>query len=154
MKKIVLLIALSVISVISIANTQENCSKEKTEAIIEYLNVNSVDDLMGQVLIEIQKQIPSEKREVFTKIWESIFDRNELKEMMINSMCKYFTIKEIKALTKFYSSPEGKSVMEKMPQYMAELMPYLQVINQRAMQKAIEEINKKQDEENNKPNKL
>ena len=154
MKKILLLIALSVLSATNIASAQENCPKEKAEAIVEYLNINSVDDLLDQVLIEIQKQIPPENRELFTKIWRSAFDRNELKKVMANSMCKHFTIGEIKAVTKFYSSPEGRSVMEKMPKYMAEFMPYLQVLNQRAVQKAIEEINKKQDEENKKSKKL
>jgi uncharacterized protein len=154
MKTFILSIALSVLSITIIANAQDNCSKEKAEAIIEYLNVNSIDDLMDQMLIEIQRQIPSENREVFATIWKSAFDKNELKEMMVISMCKHFTVMEIIALTKFYSSPEGKSVMKKIPQYMAELMPYLQVINQRAMQKAIEEINKKQNEENRKPRKL
>ncbi|OHD71033.1 MAG: hypothetical protein A2W19_08455 [Spirochaetes bacterium RBG_16_49_21] len=153
MKKLILFIALSVLSITIGAAAQENCSKEKTEAIIEYLRVNSIDDLMDQMLIEIQKQIPPEHREVFAKIWKSAFDTKELKEMILKSMCKIFTIEEIQALTKFYNSPEGRSVMKKIPQYMTELMPYLQVINQRAMQKAIEEINKTQNKEKLKPEK-
>jgi hypothetical protein len=136
-----------------IACAQDTCSQVKKDAIIEYLNVNSIEDLMNQMLFEILKQIPNENREAFSKMWKSSFDVIELKEMMTQTMCKSFTIKEIKALTKFYGSPEGKSVMKKFPQYMAELMPYLQVINQRAMQKAMEELNKKQIEEMKKPKK-
>ena len=134
-------------------NAQDTCSQAKTDAIIEYLNVNSMDDLINQMLVEILKQIPLEKHEIYSKIWKSSFNVNELKNMMLTTMCKNFTIKEIKALTNFYGSKEGKSVMKKFPQYMAELMPYLQVINQRAMQKAMEEINKKQIEESKKPKK-
>ncbi len=151
---IVLSLCFLVLSGINTANTQEICSNEKTEAITEYLNVNSIDDLMDQVLIEMEKQIPPEGREFFTKMWKAAFDKNELKEFMVTQMCKHFTHEEIKALTNFYGSPEGKSIIKKMPQYMAELMPYLQVINQRAMQKAIEEINKKQNEEVKNPKKL
>src|SRR5271157_2098232 len=148
MKKLILIIMLSTLSITIIADAQETCSKEKTEAITEYLKVNSIDDLMDQMLVEIQKRIPPENRELFARIWKSAFDAKELKEKILNSMCKFFTMEEIQALTKFYSSPEGKSVMKKIPQYMAELMPYLQVINQRAMQKAMEEVSKKQNKEN------
>jgi hypothetical protein len=88
MKKLILFIILLALSITIIADAQEPCSKEKTEAITEYLRVNSIDDFLN------------------------------------------------------------KSVMKKIPQYMAELMPYLQIINQRAMQKAMEEINKKQIKEN------
>ncbi len=148
MKKLILFIILSALSIAIVADAQEPCSKEKSEAITEYLRVNSIDDLMDQMLVEIQKRIPPENRELFATIWKSAFDVKELKEKISNSMCKFFTIEEIQALTKFYSSPEGKSVMKKIPQYMAELMPYLQVINQRAMQKAMEEVSKKQDKGN------
>ena len=147
-------IAITIVSLLVIKFTsfaQDTCSQTKKDAIIEYLNVNSIEDLMNQMLMEILKQIPSENHEVFSKIWKSSFDVIELKEIMIHTMCKTFTIKEIKALTNFYGSPEGKSVMKKFPQYMGDLMPYLQEINQRAMQKVMEEIDKKQNKEMKKP---
>ncbi len=145
--------ALSCVSIPAVAKAQENCTREKTEAIIEYLKVNSIDDLLDQMLFEIQRQIPPPQREIFAQIWKSAFEKEELKEKISASMCRTYTIEEILALTKFYSSPEGRSVMKKIPQYMAELMPYLQVINQRAMQKAMEEINKRQKKEDQKPEK-
>ena len=119
-----------------------------------YLEVNSIDEMMNQMIMEILKQIPEEGREVFLAIWKNVFDKNELKSVMSNTMCQTFSLEEINALTAFYASPEGKSVMKKMPKYMAELMPYIQTLNQRAIQSAIEEFQKRKGEEGKTPRKL
>jgi uncharacterized protein len=140
-KRILFFVVLS-LSVALVTNAQDTCPKEKTDAINEYMMVNSIDDLMDQMLAEIIKKIPKENHDVFTKIWESAFDKIEMKRAMSSAMCKNFSIGEIKALTQFYGSPEGKSVMKKMPQYMTELMPYTTAVTQRAIQKAIEELEK------------
>jgi hypothetical protein len=133
---------------------EENCSPEKAKAIMAYLEVNSIDEMMNQMIMEILKQIPEEGREVFLAIWKNVFDKNELKSVMSNTMCQTFSLEEINALTAFYASPEGKSVMKKMPKYMAELMPYIQTLNQRAIQSAIEEFQKRKGEEGKTPRKL
>jgi hypothetical protein len=49
-----------------------------------------------------------------------------MKAVMTNALVTNFTAKELDALTAFYSSPEGKSIMTKMPVYMAQIMPYVQ----------------------------
>ena len=133
---------------------EETCSPEKAKAVIAYLEVASIDEMMNQMILEIIKQIPEDKRDIFVTIWKNLFDKNELKSMMSNTICRTFSLEEINALTAFYASPEGKSVMKKMPKYMAELMPYLQAMNQRAIESAIEEFRKKQSEESKTPRKL
>ena len=133
---------------------EEICSPEKASAIVAYLEVNSIDEMMNQMMTEIMKQIPEDRREVFLTVWKNSFDKNELQSVMSNTMCQTFSLEEINALTAFYSSPEGKSVMKKMPRYMAELMPYIQALNQRAIQSAIEEFQKRKNEESKTPKKL
>jgi hypothetical protein len=142
MYKRILFFVILLLSVTFVTNAQESCTKEKTDAINEYLMVNSIDDLMDQMLAEIMKKIPKENHDVFTRIWESAFDKTEMKRAISYVMCKNFSIGEIKALTQFYGSPDGKSVMKKMPKYVTEVMPYTTAVTQRAIQKAIEELKK------------
>jgi hypothetical protein len=142
MYKWILCIVFLSLSVALVSNAQDICPKEKSDAINEYMNVYSIDDLVDQILVEIMKKVPEEDREVFSNKWISAFDKNELKEGLLSAMCKNFSIAEIKALTQFYGSPEGKSVMEKMPQYVAEYRPYINAVTQRAIQKAMEELAK------------
>lgn len=148
-----LLLGLTIFANAILCFAQEQCTPEKVKAVVSYLEVNSIDEMMDQMLTEILKQVPRENQKVFSNVWRKSFDKNELKSVMSNGMCRNFTLKEIKALTKFYGSPVGKSVMKKFPQYMGELMPYLQTINQRAMQNAIEEFQKKQVDDQKKPGK-
>jgi uncharacterized protein len=134
------------LSIALVTNAQETCPKDKTDAINEYMMVNSIDDLMDQMLVEVLKKIPKENHDIYKTIWKSSVDKIEMKRVMLSTICKNFSIGEIKALTQFYGSPEGKSVMKKMPQYTAELMPYYIAVTQRAMQKLIEELEKREKE--------
>ena len=54
------------------------------------------------------------------------FDKKALEDAISRSMAKHFTVGEIEALTRFYASPEGKSVMKKMAPYLADVMPVIQ----------------------------
>jgi uncharacterized protein len=146
MYKTILFFVILSLSIALVTNAQETCPKAKSDAINKYIMVNSIDDLMDQMLAEIIKKIPKENHDVFTTIWKSAFDKSEMKRVISYAMCKNFSIGEIQALTQFYGSPEGKSVMKKMPKYMAELMPYSNAVTQRAIQKAFEELEKRENE--------
>jgi hypothetical protein len=154
MYKIILFVITLLLSIALVTNAQETCPKDKTDATNEYMMVNSIDDLMDQMLGEVLRRIPKENHDIYTKMWKASFDKIEMKRVMLSTMCKNFSIGEIKALTQFYSSPEGKSVMTKMPQYTADLMPYYIAVTQRAMQKAIEELEKREKEKRLDKNQL
>jgi hypothetical protein len=63
-------------------------------------------------------------------------DLEQVKDAMVASMVKHFTVGEINALTAFYGSAEGKSVMKKFGLYMADLMPVVQAETNKAMARA------------------
>ena len=44
-------------------------------------------------------------------------------QIILKALVKHFTVNEIKAMTAFYSSPEGKSIRQKMMPIWAEVMP-------------------------------
>ena len=67
---------------------------------------------------------------------ELIDGKRGLNEAMLDSMEKRFTVAGLDALTKFYGSKEGKSVMQKFGLYMADVMPVMQAEIAKAVAKA------------------
>ncbi len=61
-----------------------------------------------------------------------------LRTAMIDAMTATFTVEEIEALTQFYSTPEGRSVMEKMSTYMAEVQPVIMKEVRRSMKQVMQ----------------
>jgi hypothetical protein len=53
-------------------------------------------------------------------------------------MIKRFTLAEIDALSKFYGSPEGKSIIKKFGSYMADMMPVIQSETMKAISKKLQ----------------
>ena len=58
---------------------------------------------------------------------------DSLEAAMRSAMVKNFSASELRALAAFYGSPEGRRVMDKMPAYMADVMPAVQQEMMRAM---------------------
>ena len=54
------------------------------------------------------------------------FDLAALTKASMDAMVKNFTTDELKALADFYGSPIGKSAMQKVGAYMADIMPAVQ----------------------------
>ena len=69
---------------------------------------------------------------------------DELTEMMVIAVAEHFTVEEIEALTAFYSTPIGTSVLAKsqpmMTSFMARALPAQQAALQRAMRRVQEEM--------------
>ena len=72
------------------------------------------------------KAVPEEQRSVFVPFMRRSFRPERPWEPMIAIMAQRFSTRELNALTHFYGSPEGKSIVKKMPEFMADLMPILQ----------------------------
>ncbi len=65
-----------------------------------------------------------------------MFDHGEMENLMVEKMTKHFTEEELLKLAEFYGSPEGISIMKKMPAYMSDVMPFVQQKVAEAVQKA------------------
>lgn len=67
--------------------------------------------------------------------------RSEIRRLSIEDAAKVYTQGEVDALVRFYKSPEGRSVMAKMPQYMeAVTMPVYQAVEIDGSQKYGEQM--------------
>ena len=114
----------------------DDTPENRRHAAEEYLRVVPPADLMKDTAAKVGETMPDSVRQSFVRRMTEDLDVEPLKDAMVNSMVKHFTVGEINALTAFYGSPEGKSVMKKFGLYMADVMPVLQAETNKAMAKA------------------
>ncbi|MEM6811358.1 MAG: DUF2059 domain-containing protein [Pseudomonadota bacterium] len=123
MKYIFILVAALLISPNAFA---QDSKEDRMAAAVAYEKIMPVEGLMGEMLAEFKKSPQLKLSHEDIQAIAKTYDIDELRQKMLESMVNNFTTNEINALTVFYSSPEGKAIMKKMPKYMSELMPYIQ----------------------------
>ncbi len=75
---------------------------------------------------QIAATLPVDQREAFRELLNEHFDFERYKQLNTAMMSRHFTVAELTALDNFYHSPEGQSVMQKMPLVMGEMLPFAQ----------------------------
>lgn len=98
----------------------------RLKAARDYESTTPVIALMDNMIEEFKKNPQIGEDPAMMDVMFGAMDKQAMKEDTIKLMAKHFTVDELKALTAFYASPEGKSVMKKMPVYMSESMPIIQ----------------------------
>jgi hypothetical protein len=116
----------------AIEDTPDNRAMEAAR----YLVVVQPKQMMGDLVNRIAQSIPAEKRAGFVSFMNEAIDINKLQTAMTAAMVKTFTAGELKALADFYGSPEGKSALQKMPEYSADMLPTIQQVMNEAMEKS------------------
>ncbi len=91
-----------------------------------YLQVNPPKALLDDVVDKMAANLPPEQRDQFKRVMTTQFDLAALTKASMDAMVKNFTTDELKALADFYGSPIGKSAMQKVGAYMADIMPAVQ----------------------------
>ena len=112
----------------------------RRQAALRYQQVLPMKDLMSDMFQNMgdmtqgsEAMLPPEKREEAKRIRQQMqenflsrIDFVALEKASVEAMVSTFTTAEITALTNFYASKEGRSVMKKLPSYMKALMPVMQ----------------------------
>lgn len=70
---------------------------------------------------------------------------DKIKPIYMRVYTQTLTDKEVEAMTAFYSSPEGHSVMQKMPQILQASMMEMQPLMQASMQKMLQDLQREMD---------
>lgn len=138
-----IVIALALVLSIQGAALAEQVDKEKDAAIQQYLKVAPVDTMLSDALGDFLKQAPPDTQQAIEETFK-IIDKKKISDAMVESLRKHLTTSEIKALTKFYGSADGKSIMRKMSIVQAEIIPVLQAEMTAAMIKVYESQKKKE----------
>jgi len=91
-----------------------------------YLQVNPPKALLDDVVDKMAANLPPEQRDQFKRVMTTQVDLAALTKASMDAMVKNFTTDELKALADLYGSPIGKSAMQKVGAYMADIMPAAQ----------------------------
>ncbi len=98
----------------------------------------AIKQLVDSTIEASMKSLPEEQRASSKKVLDEI-NWNLVETAMREAMVKIYTVDEINAITKFHASPEGKSIMQKTPEFMAAYMKPLAEEARRVVVKMIAE---------------
>lgn len=127
---------LSALIICNAAFAADDTEATRTIAANRYLAAVPLSELMDDLVEQMGKNMPQDKRSQIHKILAENFDFKTFESIIKASIIKHFDTNEINAMADFYSSPVGKSVMKKFGSYMADVMPPLQTEIVKAVKKS------------------
>lgn len=92
----------------------------------QYSQVVPIQEEVRMAIENLVVQVPKDDRVLFKSILERTIKADELQKTSEMALADIFTVKELESLIAFYSTPEGKAVREKMPEYQTQLKPVLE----------------------------
>ncbi|NIY76624.1 DUF2059 domain-containing protein [Thalassospira sp. HF15] len=126
LKGLALLLAFLTVVALSNPTFAQDTSEAKLEAAERYAKIFNLPQMMNETVGQIALTVPEDKRQEFIQFMSQALDMQKLESLIVTSMTEHFTTNELNALADFYGSPEGVSIVKKMPVYMASTMPRIQ----------------------------
>ncbi len=123
----------SALSLACLSALAEDTYAQREAAADRYLQAVPMAKMMDDMISELSKQIPEEKRAHFLQFMKTAIRMDYLERLTRESMIKTFTTDELNALADYYGSQHGVSAARKFGVYLAEIMPALQAEMQRAV---------------------
>lgn len=102
----------------------------------EYFKLVPFEQLLVDAGGEIANRMPEQHREEFKKFWQTMMSPSNLGAIIApakESLSRHMTTSELSAFIRFMGDPAGRSAMDKMRFYMADIMPLVQQIVQQGM---------------------
>jgi hypothetical protein len=93
------------------------------------------EDMITSLIREMSEDLPENRRETFVEQMRERVDMNYVKRVLIDGLVAGLSTTELKAATKFYSSPEGKAFRAKLPTATDKVMPLIQAELMRSAQR-------------------
>ena len=84
---------------------------------------------MNDVGEEVASSMPEELQDQFRKFWKTSLSTEQFAEIEAvakQNFTKHMTVDEIQAFIRFMEEPAGRSAMDKMKFYVADMMPLIQ----------------------------
>jgi hypothetical protein len=129
----VLIAVLGAVAQTSVPDTPE----ARRAAAEEVLTVVPVGEEIGRIICEISDRLPEAQRETFLEQMNQRVDMVYMKGVMLDGLVANLTENELRAAARFYGSPEGKAVREKLPKAIDEIMPMIQSELNRAARRLV-----------------
>jgi len=114
----------------------EDTQANRVKAADRYLLAMPISELMNDMIEEMGKTQPPEKKAWIRHVMVNCLDQKALESIIKDAMVKVFTADELGALADFYASTFGKSAMKKFAQYMALATPGMQAEVMKAIEKS------------------
>ena len=89
----------------------------------QYLEVSPPQEMLTEMSGKVVKMLPEKSQKVFLEVMKSKSLQEATYNITLKALVKHFTVNELKAMTAFYGSPEGKAIRKKFGDYMADVMP-------------------------------
>lgn len=134
LKTLLLVVALVLLPVLT-WSADSDTQEARIAATSEYLKVVSAQNMIDDMISELLKKTPEEHQADLEKTLRVALEPAFIEDLTLKTMPKHFTTGEIRALTQFYSSKEGASIMKKFGAYLSDIMPLIQVKVAFALQK-------------------
>ncbi|GKT11795.1 MAG: hypothetical protein ISEC1_P0765 [Thiomicrorhabdus sp.] len=92
----------------------------------EYFSLINFKDTWKGMVTQISARLPENQRLQFVDIMNNRVDLNKITSGAKASLKKHLTEKELLAFVEFMRKPEGRSSLNKMRLYMADVVPIIQ----------------------------
>jgi len=112
-------------SVVLATAAETTYSPEKLKLAKEYVAAMPLEDDVKTGVNQLAEMIAPDQRVLFRSLAASSIDYDRLRAAAELATAEIFTEDEIKAMTAFFSTPQGQSVRAKMPQYEARIQPIM-----------------------------
>lgn len=130
-------LALPILALPTLAETREErlaVAEEYVEFTLQGFDVNAMIDTMYQPVLQAAaqhgKDVSADELAQITKLYRDTFTDPliDIMRAQASIMADMMTLAEIKALRDFYATPEGSSVMTKLPQLVAAQQPMIMTL--------------------------
>ncbi|NLD38414.1 MAG: DUF2059 domain-containing protein [Desulfatiglans sp.] len=144
------------------AKTVKAEDKSKEEYAKEIIALSDVGKILDQVMAQMKQMqgqimaqagIPESEKEKAMEFQDKLqaliteaFDMKKIEPQFVDIFTSVYTVEELKAISVFYKTPEGKSMLEKQPQVLQKSMLLAQNLVQDLLpeiQKIVEEAKQK-----------
>jgi hypothetical protein len=112
-------------TVLATSTTMPAVTPERIALAKAYIASVPMEDEIRAAVESMANNIKPEQRVLFRSLADKSIDYNKLRAAAEATTAQMFTDGEIKAMTAFFSTPEGKSIRAKMPAYEQAMTPVM-----------------------------
>lgn len=105
----------------------------------QYLEASPPQEMLTEMSNKVVKMLPEKSQKVFLEVMQSKSLQEATYSITLKALVKHFTVTELKAMSAFYGSPEGRDIHKKFGDYMADVMPEINKEVLAALQKVKQE---------------
>lgn len=108
-------------------------AQTRTQLARDFHEVRPLNEQINRAIDKAARRVPKGQRAAFINQVKRLMDYKAITQHSINAMAEVFTADELQAMIDYYSSSEGRSIREKMPEYRDRLGPEITEMMDKAL---------------------